>query len=251
MLINWFTVFAQIINFLILIYLLKRFLYGPIIRAMEERERKIANAMVQARKVEDEAKRRSDELDREREALTDSREGLMAKAKEEVREWRGRALNDARHELEKLRQTWINGLNRDKQVFLVKLKRHIASQVIRIGEKVLRDLASEGLERQVIAVFLKELAQEDERFKFKSVSTDVHVQSGFELNDELSDELRRQLAEWFPQARSFQFEVATELGLGIQVKANHLKVGWNLTRYLEDLEKEILIELFEHGREAA
>ena len=37
MLIHWFTVLAQIINFLILVYLLKRFLYGPIIRAMEEK----------------------------------------------------------------------------------------------------------------------------------------------------------------------------------------------------------------------
>ena len=250
MLIDWFTVFAQIINFLILIYLLKRFLYGPIIRAMEARERKIAHAMEQARKAEAEAKRRSDELVKERQALTDAREGLMAKAKEEVREWRERSLDDARHELEKLRQTWMNGLNRDKQVFLVRLKRHVTSQVIRIGEKALRDLASEGLERQVISVFLKKLAQEGERFQFENVSTNVHVQSGFELNDRLSDELRMQLSKWFPRAPSFQFEVAAELGIGIQVRADHMKVGWNLTRYLEEMEKEILSELFENGGEA-
>jgi F-type H+-transporting ATPase subunit b len=250
-LINWFTVFAQIINFLILIWLLKRFLYGPIIKAMEEREGKIAGVMEQARKSEEDAKLHSVELAREKQALTDAREGLMAKAKEEVREWRERAMDDVRHELEKSRHTWMDGLNRDKQVFLVKLKKHVASQVVLIGEKVLRDLASEGLERQIIAVFLKNLSLEEEGSKFKSVSTDVHVQSGFELNDELSDELRRQLAKRFPQARSFQFEVATDLGIGIQVKANHLKVGWNLTKYLEDLEKEILVELFENGREAA
>jgi F-type H+-transporting ATPase subunit b len=250
-LINWFTVFAQIINFLILIWLLKRFLYGPIIKAMEERERKIASAMEQARKSEEQAKLHSVELARDKQALTDAREGLMAKAKEEVREWRERAMDDVRHELEKSRHTWMDGLNRDKQVFLVKLKRHVASQVVLIGEKVLRDLASEGLERQIIAVFLKNLSLEEEGSKFKSVSTDVHVQSGFELNDELSDELRRQLAKRFPHARSFQFEVATDLGIGIQVKTNHLKVGWNLTKYLEDLEKEILVELFKNGREAA
>jgi F-type H+-transporting ATPase subunit b len=250
-LINWFTVFAQIINFLILIWLLKRFLYGPIIKAMEERERKIAGAMEQAAKAEEQAKLRSDELARDKQALTDAREGLMAKAKEEVREWRERAMDDVRNELEKLRHTWMDGLNRDKEIFLVKLKRHVASQVVLIGEKVLRDLAGEGLEKQIISVFLRNLSQEDERLKFKSVSTDVHVQSGFELNDELSDELRRQLAKSFSQARSFQFEVANDLGIGIQVKANNLKVAWNLTKYLEDLEKEILVELFEHGREAA
>ncbi len=42
---DWFTVVAQIINFLILVALLKRFLYGPIIRAMDRREAEIASRM--------------------------------------------------------------------------------------------------------------------------------------------------------------------------------------------------------------
>ena len=36
--INRFTVFAQAINFLILVWLLKRFLYKPILHAIDERE---------------------------------------------------------------------------------------------------------------------------------------------------------------------------------------------------------------------
>ena len=38
MLIDWFTVAAQAINFLILVLLLRRFLYGPIVKAMDDRE---------------------------------------------------------------------------------------------------------------------------------------------------------------------------------------------------------------------
>ena len=48
MLINWFTVAAQIVNFLILAVLLKRFLYGPIVRAMAAREERIASEMAAA-----------------------------------------------------------------------------------------------------------------------------------------------------------------------------------------------------------
>ena len=40
--INWFTVVAQVINFLILVWLLKRFLYKPILHAIDEREKGIA-----------------------------------------------------------------------------------------------------------------------------------------------------------------------------------------------------------------
>ncbi len=48
MLINWFTVGAQAINFLILVWLLKRFLYKPILHAIDEREKGIASQLAQA-----------------------------------------------------------------------------------------------------------------------------------------------------------------------------------------------------------
>ena len=48
MLINWFTVVAQAINFLILVWLLKRFLYKPILQAIDEREKRIATQLADA-----------------------------------------------------------------------------------------------------------------------------------------------------------------------------------------------------------
>jgi F-type H+-transporting ATPase subunit b len=48
MLIDWFTVGAQVVNFLILVWLLKRFLYKPILHAIDERERRIAKELADA-----------------------------------------------------------------------------------------------------------------------------------------------------------------------------------------------------------
>ena len=48
MLIDWFTVGAQVLNFLILIWLLKRFLYKPILHAIDEREERIATELANA-----------------------------------------------------------------------------------------------------------------------------------------------------------------------------------------------------------
>ena len=42
MLIDWFTIAAQAVNFLILIWLMKRYLYQPILRAIASREQLIA-----------------------------------------------------------------------------------------------------------------------------------------------------------------------------------------------------------------
>ena len=42
MLIDWFTVAAQAVNFLLLVWLLKRFLHKPVLAAIDEREKRIA-----------------------------------------------------------------------------------------------------------------------------------------------------------------------------------------------------------------
>jgi F-type H+-transporting ATPase subunit b len=50
MLIDWFTVVAQVLNFLILVWLLKRFLYRPILNAIDVREKRIAAEVADARR---------------------------------------------------------------------------------------------------------------------------------------------------------------------------------------------------------
>ena len=65
---DWVTVSAQVVNFLVLIGLLKRFLYGPIVDAMDRRERHIAErldeAMAREREAEGEARRHRDALEK-------------------------------------------------------------------------------------------------------------------------------------------------------------------------------------------
>jgi hypothetical protein len=58
MLIDWFTVGAQALNFLILVWLMKRFLYKPILNAVAEREKRIAAELADAAQKKDDAENR-------------------------------------------------------------------------------------------------------------------------------------------------------------------------------------------------
>ena len=49
--IDWITVIAQIANFLVLVWLLKRFLYRPILDGIDAREAEIARSMAEAGKA--------------------------------------------------------------------------------------------------------------------------------------------------------------------------------------------------------
>ena len=244
MLINWFTVFAQIVNFLILVVLLKRFLYGPIIRAMEERERNIAAAKQQAEQAEAEAQRRTLELIKERQTLAEEKEQVLAEARAEIGAWRERSLGEARAEVEGLRRAWMAALDQERQVFLKTLQARIVEQVVRISEKAIQDLANGKLENQVVAVFLQHIEKEENRSGLEEMSGPVRVQSGFQLDDKISEQLRQRFAQWFPRSKTVEFEIADELGVGIRVVAGDRKLEWNLTSYLGDLEAEILTGLF-------
>ena len=81
---DWFTVAAQIGNFLLLLWLLKRFLYRPILAAMAARQQRVAAALAeaQAQAVAAETLRR-DCLTRQQE-LAATRETWLAQAREEV-----------------------------------------------------------------------------------------------------------------------------------------------------------------------
>jgi F-type H+-transporting ATPase subunit b len=248
-LIDWFTVLAQIINFLILILLLRRFLYGPIMKAMEERKRRIAAAMEQAKKAEEEAKQLSTELLQEKESLFKAKETLMFEARKEVEAWKEKTLKDIKLEVEKLRQSWMDRLNQDKAVFFQKLKNQVAGHVMHIGEKVLQDLANERLEKQVISVFLQKVEAQKDHLELGRAQGKVRVQSGFELDPEHSGNLRQKLEKWLPKAQTVEFDVARDFGIGIQLQVGDRKVEWNLADYLEGLEKEILSDLVFAGKE--
>ena len=96
MLINWFTVFAQAINFLILVWLLKRFLYKPILHAIDEREKGIATQLADAEAKKAEAQKERDDFQHKNEAFDQERAALLKKATDEANAERQRLLDEAR-----------------------------------------------------------------------------------------------------------------------------------------------------------
>ena len=73
MLIDWFTVGAQALNFIVLVWLMKRFLYKPILDAIDAREARIAAALADAAASKAEAAKDRTEFQRKSEARTSTR----------------------------------------------------------------------------------------------------------------------------------------------------------------------------------
>ena len=77
MLIDWFTVVAQAINFLILVWLLKRYLFKPILHAIDQREKGIATQLAQAEAKKAEAQKERDDFQHKNETFDQERAALL------------------------------------------------------------------------------------------------------------------------------------------------------------------------------
>ena len=96
MLIDWFTVGAQVLNFIILVWLLKRYLYKPILDAVDAREKRIAAELSDADAKRAEAKKERDEFHQKNETFDQQRAALLSKATQEAGAERQRLLDEAR-----------------------------------------------------------------------------------------------------------------------------------------------------------
>ena len=245
MLIDWFTFSAQILNFLLLLFLLKRFLYGPILRAMQEREKKIAARMEEAGTAKQEALARAGELEEEKKRLQETKERILAEAEAEVRSWKEAALERARREIDALRRAWADSVEAEKERFLQQLQTQVARQVVSISGKVLRDLAGGDLEARVIDAFLEKVKAGWMEIKGKGMKARdrVFVRSGYALEEDMKNRVRRELEELFSGKEVIEFSLDLEIGFGVQLVTGDWKVEWNLAWYMQALEAELLKSL--------
>ncbi|MDD3617969.1 MAG: hypothetical protein RBR09_04285 [Desulfobulbaceae bacterium] len=240
MLIDWFTVGAQIVNFLLLIYLLKRFLYKPILRAMDEREQKIAGRLQEAAEARKKAEAEARVLAEKHRELEDNRKKMQAEARAEIKQWRDEAMEKARQEVEKARNVWQENLEREKDDFIRKMKTTLSRQVFRAAAKALQDLADEKLETRLVDKFRHTLGEAVRKNEGNADMGDrLQVISGFVLSEQMQNEIKAAAAELFPDAEVV-LDVVPEVGYGIMLTGNNRKVEWSLTRYMAEMEEKIL-----------
>ena len=163
MLIDWFTVVAQAINFLILVWLLKRFLYKPILHAIDEREKGIAAQLAEAEAKKAEAQKERDDFQHKNEAFDQERAALLKKATDEAKAERQRLLDEARKDADALRAKRQDALRTEQRNLNQDIIRWTQKQVFAITRKTLADLAGASLEERMGEVFVAAPARLDRR----------------------------------------------------------------------------------------
>ena len=245
MLIDWFTVGAQALNFLILVWLMKRFLYKPILHAIDEREKRIATELANADKKKAEAQKESDEFKHKNEELEQQRAALLSKATDEAKAEGQRLLDEARKAAAALSSKRQETLRNEEHNLHQAIRRRTQQEVFAIARKALTDLATTSLEERLGEVFTRRLREMDGQLKaglaeaLKTASDPVLLRSAFELPAEQRAVIQNALNETFSAEVHVRFETAPDLISGIELTTNGQKVAWSIADYLVSLEKGV------------
>ncbi len=253
MLVDWFTVAAQVVNFLILVFLLKRFLYRPILEAMDEREGKIAAQLAEAAKIQAEAEAVRLANLQEYQTIEARREELLAQAQRDAEAQKQKLAHQVRQEIQDLRARWTDELAREQTLFFQDLRQRLLRQIAAIARRALRDLAGLELEQRLIEVFLDRLKNLDPKARTEFLECaqeaggQIVITSGFELPREIQPPLIQSLRDQVGMDLTPRFEVSPEVISGIEVKAGGCKIAWSLENFLQDLEEKLSEAFAETG----
>jgi F-type H+-transporting ATPase subunit b len=247
--IDWFTLCVQIINFLILVWLLKKVLYQPVLNAMAEREAKIAARLNDAAEKAAKAEHEKGKFLDLQQQLKSSAAGEMLRAKEEADKFRDELIASVRREIETNRAQWLASLDKEKESFLKETSLTIARGFHKLANNTLRDLAGDDLEKRVLTVFLSELGklsqEENEQISRHIAETgdNVIVTSAFAVSSLLKDEIVRSLEFMWGKNLHSQFLVDESLLAGIHIEIAGKKIQWDAGNYLEKFAKELAANL--------
>lgn len=245
MLIDWFTVIAQAANFLILVWLMKRYLYQPILSAIDAREGRIAAELKDAEAKKKEAAKERDDFRQKNEAFKQRRDALLNTAKNDAKIERRRLLEEARKEAGVLREKLVAAVQSERDMLGREVATRVQLEVFAIARQTLADLATVSVEARICTVFCDRLRMLENPAKativtaLKSASVPAQVRSAFELPTRQREDIQQALKEVCGAEIPVEFDTRPSLVCGIELSANGQKLAWSINDYLTSLDRRV------------
>lgn len=242
--IDWITVIAQIVNFLVLVWLLKRFLYRPVLDGIDAREARITQRMNAADEAQKEASAAKAMYQEKQTQLLLERDTMVEQALNATETQRDSLLADARKKLEREQKDWHRYLEEERNKFTAQLQRAGEKTLLELTRKALRDLADQDLEESIVRHVTARLPPiVDDLRQAAGDATDAVAVTQQPLSDKARAQLREDLERLLPGI-ALRFETDLQQSPGLILRIGGAQLAWTIDSYtdgFEDLLTERLV----------
>jgi len=244
--INWFEITAQIINFFIILFILQKLLYKPVINAMAKRQEKIQALQLEADEKMEDAERLIVKYNKKIADMGSEKRDILDAARQEARRKGNDLLEDFKKEAENKRMAYLKEVEDEKENFIDNLKKNLGQGAVRIASDILSTISSKELECEVFNTFignLKNLNKSIRDINILSGENRLNLYSSGELSQNKKQIIEDVLKKQIKNLEKIHYKVDRDLILGYELSLGSYTIHTNIKNYLNKIEEDIIKNL--------
>lgn len=153
------TFITQLLSFLLLVYILRRFAWNPLINMMEARRQQIEDDINQAKAERLQAEQIKREYQEEMRKARQEAQEIIARATKISEERAEEILASARAEAEKIKQTALADIERERDLAIAQVQAQVATLSVAVAEKIIRKNLDMTGQEEIIEQFIQEVGE--------------------------------------------------------------------------------------------
>jgi F-type H+-transporting ATPase subunit b len=232
---SWTTFVLEIVNFLVLVWILKRFLYKPVLDVIARRKAGIEKRLSDAQELHTEAQALQKQYEGRLTEWQEERQQARQTLAEELAAERATRMQQLREALQQEQEKAHVARERQEADTLRRLEQSALQQGARFAARLLGTAAGAEVHDRLVQLFLDELSalapEQVSRLRANAGQVgQVRVTSAFPLEPATRDRLQRALQPLHPESVSCEFAEDGELLAGLRVELG----AWTLAANLQD-----------------
>lgn len=246
--IDWWTFAAQIINLIILLFLLRKFLYIPVLKAVETRQKMIADALQKADDARQKAQKITAECEQRLAQIEVQKQQILVEANAKAEDFAQKLMQEAKEQYQAAVAGWQNKVLGEQKAFEVAMQNLIAEYFAKFADSALTQMADVHLNDLVFAKFMEKLQAEKEHLSVIFGGQEKFIiHTAQPLSDENLHIIKHFLQENAGISSVAEFTIDLNSGLicGVAVEAGGQQISWHLADYMQQFQQQLQNEMMQ------
>lgn len=233
---NWSTFILEIINFLVLVWILKRFLYKPVLEIIARRQASIDKTLADAKQLHDDAESLQQQYEGRLADWDQERKQAREKLAEELHADRARKLEELKAALEQERERAAVAEQRRLSDAQLEMEDTALAQGAQLATQLLAQAAGPEVESRLVQLAIDELSKLTKeklaalRSSYGQISEGITVSSAYPMPDDQRHQLQKVLNNVVGKDTPLKFEQDSKLLAGVRINIG----AWQLAANLRD-----------------
>lgn len=240
--INWFEIIAQMINFFILLFLLHKLLYKPVINAMEQRQEKISKDKNEADAKMKDANALIEEYENKMAGIKEKEKKILENSKDQAQEEKEALIEKYKKEAQDKGDEFLKEIQEEEENFLSEIRKSLGENALKIASNILSILSKKKLQESVFDTFvdkIKKLDADTLKDEMKSKDKTLELIASESLSEEQKTYFEERLKEKIDY-KTINYRIDENLIVGYELKLESITIHTNIKKYLDEAEKSIM-----------